>query len=95
MNLKNASLGGILTQNGSPPVDSNISPIFSIFKTRIDISSGILLAAAGYVQVLLDKVPDLDLLRGLNLADRVFACLHPARYGLGRYADLPSDIFVR
>ena len=30
MNLKNASLGGILNQNGSPPVDNNIS-LFSVF----------------------------------------------------------------
>ena len=30
MSLKNASLRGILTQNGSPPVDSNISPFIEI-----------------------------------------------------------------
>ena len=34
MSLKNASLGRILTQNGSPPVDSNISPFYSYFKLK-------------------------------------------------------------
>ena len=33
MSLKNASLGGILTQNGSPPVRNNISPF--LFKIQV------------------------------------------------------------
>ena len=38
MSLKIASLGRILTQNDAPPVDSNISPFYSIFKSFLFLS---------------------------------------------------------